>query len=763
MDDVIHHLYVSFVLGTPPGMIGSFTNFAPVWRATNAGVFLLHRLLHRALAPERETEGPRVDLRACLPPRRRACKIAYVKAPFLFALLFTCSSSISSSASQSVARVWDEATLQAIRTDTPNPPVHARNLFHLSVAMYDAWAAYDPIAVGYLFHEKHSPADVAAARNEAISYAAWRLLKERYAYSVNATNTLPALDAQMVALGYDTNNLSTDTSTAAGVGNRIYAAVSAYFIDDGSLQTAHYQDPSYAPVNLPLVTGWPGDTNVTDVNHWQPLAITNSFDQHGYPAGLVQKFIGSQWLGVRPFALERLDASQPWFDPGPQPHLNGTNDLRFRSDVIDVLRRSGELAPDDGVLTDTSPASLGNNTLGANDGTGYRLNPITGMPYATNLVPRGDFGRVVAEFWADGPNSETPPGHWNVIANQVADNPNTVKRIGGKGPLVDDLEWDVKMYFALNGAVHDAACAAWSLKRYYDGGRPIEYIRYMGQCGQCSDTASASFDTNGLPLLTNVVELVTTNTAAPGGRHEGLPVGRVVIYAWPGPPADPTNQHSGVHWMLTDPWLPYQKASFVTPSFPGYISGHSTFSRSAAEVLTAMTHSPFFPGGLGSFTAPANTFLKFENGPSQSVRLQWATYYDASDQAGISRLWGGIHVSIDDLTGRVIGSKCGQAAWALASSYFDGSILNRQAWLTLDALPSGEVTLRYNTLRGFYYSLHTTTNLMRPLTLLGSSFQAVDSSITFTDAVSGSMKFYRVVRSLSPEIKAPGLGSSPGL
>ena len=74
----------------------------------------------------------------------------------------------------------------------------------------------------------------------------------------------------------------------------------------------------------------------------------------------------------------------------------------------------------------------------------------------------------LAEFWADGPKSETPPGHWNVIANQVADSPGFELRIGGQGPVVDRLEWDVKTYFALNGAVHDAAVAAWGAKGYYD-------------------------------------------------------------------------------------------------------------------------------------------------------------------------------------------------------------------------------------------------------------------------------------------------------
>src|SRR5205809_4028601 len=85
--------------------------------------------------------------------------------------------------SNSVARVWDERALAAIRVDTPHPPAQARNLFSLSVCMYDAWAAYDPAAVGYIYHAKHAATDSAAARRQAISYAAYRILKERHAYS----------------------------------------------------------------------------------------------------------------------------------------------------------------------------------------------------------------------------------------------------------------------------------------------------------------------------------------------------------------------------------------------------------------------------------------------------------------------------------------------------------------------------------------------------------------------------------------------------
>jgi hypothetical protein len=664
-------------------------------------------------------------------------------------------SSLSSTTAESIARVWDEAILSGIRIDKPNPPVHARNLYHLSVAMYDVWAAYDPVAVGYLFHQKLTAPNIAAARGEGISYAAYRLLKERYAYSISATNTLAALDALMVSLGYDTNNVSNDTSTPAGLGNSVYAAVSAYFLNDGALQTNAYKDlpqtrGGYAPVNPPLVTGIPGDTNILYINRWQPLAITNAVDQHGFPSGLVQIFLGSQWLGVRPFALTRDNPALPWIDPGPQPRLKGVGDARFRSDVIGVLQRSGELDPNDGVTLDISPGAFGNNTLGANDGHGRPVNPATGAPYVPNVVPRGDFGRVLAEFWADGPNSETPPGHWNVIANQVGDNPAVVKRIGGVGPTVDDLEWDVKVYFALNAAVHDAACAAWGLKRYYDGGRPIEYIRCMGQSGQCSDPTQGSYSTNGLPLETNCVELVTAQTAAAGGRHQGMPIGRVAIYAWPGPPADPLNQNSGAKWILSDTWMPYQKATFVTPAFPGYISGHSTFSRAAAEVLAAITGSPLFPGGLGTFTAPSNSFLHFESGPSQTVQLQWATYFDASDQAGISRLWGGIHVSADDLTGRILGSQCGQAVWVLAQKYFDGSIVRTPITLSIHPFDASSYTIRFNTLRGLFYNLQSTPDLSQPFSSDPAGFtQALDTFILRTNTSVSPQTFYRAISDLS--------------
>jgi hypothetical protein len=301
------------------------------------------------------------------------------------------------------------------------------------------------------------------------------------------------------------------------------------------------------------------------------------------------------------------------------------------------------------------------------------VNPVTGQPYAPNVVPRGDFLRVLTEFWADGPQSETPPGHWNVLANDVSDRIPS-RRIAGSGPPVDRLEWDVKLYLALNGAVHDAAIVAWGLKGKYDSVRPISMIRYMGGKGQSSDPLGPSYAPDGLPLQPGMIEVVTPETTAPGQRHAALAghEGEIAVRAYPGPPASATTGPAGVRWIRAVEWTTYQRRTFVTPAFAGYTSGHSTFSRAAAEVMTLFTASAYVPGGLGEFVAAANDYLEIEPGPSVDVRLQWATYYDAADQAGLSRPTGGIHVSADDLVGRITGSAAGIGAFTKAMEYFAG-------------------------------------------------------------------------------------------
>jgi hypothetical protein len=577
----------------------------------------------------------------------------------------------------SIARRWDEALLEAIRRALPNPPVHARNLFHLSVAMWDAWATYDPTAQGYLTTEKIVARDPDQARIQAMSFAAWGVLRSRFRNAVGGDESLEAFDAVLASLCFHPwVNANAGGITPDAVGTRIARAVLGYGLTDGSNEGGGYASPFYEPVNQPLVVASSARFELADVTHWQPLEIIGGFSQNGIPTGTVQVAVAPHWGAVSAFGTTVLTDGTP-IDPGPPPMLGDpVSDATLKDMVVEVIRDSSQLDPALGTTIDVSPGARGNNGLGSNDGHGYAVNPATGLPYAPQPVNEADFLRVAAEFWADGPRSETPPGHWNVIGNDATDEmvaAGQALRIGGQGATVGRLEWDVKLYLAMNAAVHNAAIVAWGLKGKYDSIRPISLIRYMGGLGQSSDPDRPSYDPSGLPLVPGLIELVTTSSSASGQRHHGLAkhVGRIAIRSWAGTPEDPSIETSGTTWMLATAWVPYQLPSFVTPSFPGYASGHSTFSRAAAEVLTAFTGTPYFPGGLASYVTEAGS-LAFEHGPTGPVALQWATYFDAADQAGQSRLFGGIHIQADDFMGRRLGSQCGLAAWQLARRYFTG-------------------------------------------------------------------------------------------
>ena len=224
--------------------------------------------------------------------------------------------------------------------------------------------------------------------------------------------------------------------------------------------------------------------------------------------------------------------------------------------------------------------------------------------------------------------------------------------------------------------MHDAAVAVWGIKGWYDYTRPLSAIRYMADKGQSTDPALPHFSPEGIPLKEGYIELVEAGDTLAGENNEH--VGKVKLYAWRGPNyiPDPKTSVAGVGWILAENWWPYQRPTFVTPPFAGYISGHSTFSRTAAEVLTLLTGDEYFPGGMGEFKALKNDFLVFEEGPSTDITLQWAKYYDAADQCSLSRIWGGIHPPVDDIPGRLIGRKIGQQAFSFAEQFFGSPATN---------------------------------------------------------------------------------------
>lgn len=578
----------------------------------------------------------------------------------------------------SIARRWREQLLNAIRRDIPNPPAHARNLLHTSMAMWDAWAAYDVdgVVVHGVFTDIDARADdVQAARETAISYAAYRVLRHRYEKAQGAAVTRACFDDFMAVLGLDPEDTHDNGGDPVAIGNLIGRSIVEGFANDGANEAGGYADTTgWTPTNPVLVVDRPG-TRLTDPNTWQQLNLALAETQNGIILDeTVQPYLGAHWKDVTPFALERDPDTGLYSVPGDFPSVD---DERLIDEVVDVIVKTAQLDIDDGVLQDISPAAIGNNTLGENDGTGHAENPFTNAAYAPNIVKRGDFTRVVAEMWADGPKSETPPGHWLKIASEISDD---MEALGlplipyGEGEPVDRLAWDVAIGLAVTGATHDAAIAAWELKRESLGPRPISLIRYFAGKGQRSDPSLPSYDPEGLPLVDGVIEVITEASSAPGERHFHLRhfVGELAVRSWPGEPGDRLNDHTSFVWMRALDWIPYQRRTFVTPAFPGFISGHSTFSRAAAEALTAFTGSPYFPGGLGEFVAQKDGYLIFENGPSEELRLQWATYFDAADQSGQSRIWGGIHIFSDDTNGRRIGSTVGLGAVAKAKALWDG-------------------------------------------------------------------------------------------
>jgi hypothetical protein len=464
----------------------------------------------------------------------------------------------STPAAATIVGDWNAAALAEVRLSKLGPPIVARALAIAHTCMYDAWAAYDGVAIGTApGWDLRRPAAEAtdANKSEAISFAAYRCL----------VNLFPSGAARLAAimgnLGYDPANVSTDVTTAGGIGNVAAQGVIDDRRDDGSnqygsLSPGAYSDyTGYVPRNQPMGFCTPlldvcPPLDVDDPLHWQPLISS---------LGLTQTFIAPHWEHVRPFAM--VSASQfdrPDIAPPPDVFKSRLSYLR---NVRDMLQYSADL---------------------------------------------DDERKLIVEYWADGPASELPPGHWGLFAQFVSQRDHH---------SIDD---DVKMFFAMHNASFDAGIFAWHLKRKYDGVRPITAVRYV---------------TNGKR-----------------------------VRAWGGP-GQPTELIDGEKWM------PYNPGTNLTPSFPGYPSGHSTFSRASAEVLKQFTGSDYF-----GFTTvvPAN-FGRVEPGiPAVDTAVSFETFGDAADQAGLSRLYGGIHFSDDNATGQKVGRLIGWLAWWKAGMYFRG-------------------------------------------------------------------------------------------
>ncbi len=456
---------------------------------------------------------------------------------------------------------WNQAALAEVRVSRLGPPVVARALAITHTCIYDAWAAYDPRAVGSVVGTGLRRPVVEytdANKAKAISYAAYRCLVNLF------PNDTSRLNAAMAARGYDIADNSTNAATAQGIGNLVANAVINSRRNDGSnqygdLATGPYADyTGYSSRNTPMpfctpLTIGPCPVSVASPTSWQPLISD---------AGTVQKFVAPQWDRVKPFALTSAAQFDTRTDIAPPPnYLRGTT--AFLADVDNMIAYSASL---------------------------------------------DDAKKLIVEYWADGPNSELPPGHWALFAQFISQR-------NGHG-----IDQDAKMFFAMHNASFDAGIVAWHLKRKYDGVRPITGVRYFKQGTQ--------------------------------------------IRAWGGPGRP-------IEWIPGEKWIPYNPGSNLTPAFPGWISGHSTFSSASAAVLRSFTGSDTF----GYTTVIPANFGRVESGvPAVPTTVSYATFSAAAAEAGLSRLLGGIHFADDNTVGQALGGLIGQQAFAKAQFLYDGGL-----------------------------------------------------------------------------------------
>ena len=244
-------------------------------------------------------------------------------------------------------------------TTAHDPPIHARNLFHLSAAMYDAWAAWSDTAEPWHFGDSRGlcgtpphplGGDVRRAREAAISHAARRLIDHRFRNSPGGKATMRNADTLMTAL-YDRGPAS---EPAAAFGACIGNLYRARGLTDGSNEANDYANRHYEPVNPELPPSVPGNPELVDPDRWQPLDLVTFVDQAGFESDDVEEFVTPEWGSVSPFALSRADLSvhrrdgadyRVFHDPGPPPTLRGPLSEHYRRGFALVARWSSLLSP----------------------------------------------------------------------------------------------------------------------------------------------------------------------------------------------------------------------------------------------------------------------------------------------------------------------------------------------------------------------------------------------------------------------------------
>jgi len=233
-----------------------------------------------------------------------------------------------------------------------------------------------------------------------------------------------------------------------------------------------------------------------------------------------------------------------------------------------------------------------------------------------------DEQKIIAEFWA-GMHEEQFPGLTSPTEyKRWITPPAQMCRMACE--IIEDRELRstpaVIFLFALTNVLMDAGIAAWDAKRYYDYVRPDTLVRRMKD--------------------------------------------NETFRSWGGP-------GRGTVEMEGEGWQPY----IPTPPFPEYVSGHSTFSKAAAEIVKCFfgdgcyEHEVTIPQGGSKIEGACVPAL-----PLCDITLSWKTVDEVAEQAGMSRMYGGIHFFGGNLNGRELGKNVAMSVWTKACDYLNGRV-----------------------------------------------------------------------------------------
>ncbi|NEO99960.1 MAG: phosphatase PAP2 family protein [Symploca sp. SIO2E9] len=495
--------------------------------------------------------------------------------------------------SPTISVQWDRAVQQAVINTAVGPTVASRAYGMVHTAIFDAWAAYDPVAIATQLGDqlqRPESENTDANKSEAMSFAAYRVLSELFPSEVGIFDDL------MAQLGFDPSNTTDDTTTAAGIGNVSAEALLEFRRQDGSNQLG--DDPNSNGTPYSDTTGYqPVNTSdqIVDIEQWTAERVP--IDS---PDAQIQNFLTPQWGEVTPFGLESGDQLRP---EAPEPFLLVDGEVDLQAGTI--------------TLSDGSVVEISEDIVGTIINPEFIQQTEDVVEASANLT---DEQKLVAEFWEDGGGTSFPPGTWMTFGQFASARDD------------NSLDDDAKLFFSLGNAVFDAGVATWEAKTYYNYVRPVRAVRSLGELG----------------LI--------------GEFNEEL--GGYAIEAWAGP-------EQGTQTILATEFTTYQTpGSDPSPPFAEYTSGHSAFSASGATILELLTGSDQF-GASVSFE-PGESHFEPGFTPEQEMTLAWNTFSEAADEAGLSRMYGGIHFEDGDLNGRTLGEEVGLEVFEQAQFFIQG-------------------------------------------------------------------------------------------